>query len=126
LEAVARAQQRMLITAPAEPQHSPKADYIFIRQDIRLVRVNFADIDYIEAERDFSWVVTGEKKMLAGMHLKLFEAALDEHLFMRVHRSYIVQLARISAIKGNVIELGKKEIPIGASFREQLLNRLDI
>jgi DNA-binding LytR/AlgR family response regulator len=126
-DAIAKVQQRMLMEiAETDTPHPPKADYIFIRQDIRLVRVNFADIDYIEAERDFSWVITGEKKMLAGMHLKLFETALDENRFMRVHRSYIVQLDRILAIKGNVIELGKKEIPIGASFRDQLLKRLKI
>lgn len=60
------------------------------------------------------------------MHLKLFEDLLPLKQFLRVHRSYIVNLKAIRAIKGNVIELENAEVPIGASNREELFQRLQL
>jgi DNA-binding LytR/AlgR family response regulator len=101
-------------------------DHIFIRQDTRLIRVNYNQIRYIEAEKDFSSVHLEGKCLLAGMHLKMFEGILPAHLFMRVHRSYIINLSGITAVKGNVIELGKDEIPIGANYKDELFKKLGI
>jgi Response regulator of the LytR/AlgR family len=107
------------------PAQAP-VDYIFIKQDSRLVRINFTEIIYIEAEKDFSMVFTPGKKWLAGMHLKMFENMLPGHLFYRVHRSYIVQLAKITAVHGNRVELGQTQIPIGANYKTALMNKLGI
>jgi DNA-binding LytR/AlgR family response regulator len=104
----------------------PLADYIFIKQDNRLVKVNYDQIRYIEAEKDFSRIFLPDKKLLAGMHLKMFESLLPDDHFMRVHRSYIVNLARINSINGNTIELDKAEIPIGANYKNELVKRLGI
>jgi DNA-binding LytR/AlgR family response regulator len=101
-------------------------DHIFIRQDTRLIRVNYNQIRYIEAEKDFSSVYLEGKRLLAGMHLKMFEGILPAHLFMRVHRSYIINLSGITAVKGNVIELGKDEVPIGANYKDELFKKLGI
>ncbi|WP_353720235.1 response regulator transcription factor [Dyadobacter sp. 676] len=103
------------------------ASYLFIRQDTRLVKVDFDDICYIRGERDFcSIYLTNGKRMLAGSHLKLLNHALAPGQFMRVHRSYIVNLGKLRAIKGNMIEMCGTEIPIGSSFREELLRLLKI
>jgi DNA-binding LytR/AlgR family response regulator len=101
-------------------------DHVFIKQDSRLVRVHFNEIRYIEAEKDFSMVYLNDKKLLAGMHLKLFESMLPGELFFRVHRSYIVNLSKISSINGNMAELGPTQIPIGANYKTELLKKLGI
>src|SRR5688500_10561004 len=70
-QAVQKVRERLV----AKPQQ-PAVDYIFIKQDSRLIRVQYDQIRYIEAEKDFSTVFTNEKKLLAGMHLKMFETML--------------------------------------------------
>ena len=110
--------------------HSPQQkniqepDYVFIRQDHKLVKVKFEDIQYIEAEKDFSMVFLKEKKLLAGIHLKMFEDILPVNSFMRVHRSFIINTNHVTAITGNMVEIGKSQIPIGGSFKEELMKRL--
>ena len=123
-QAVEKVRDR-LASKPAV-QQAPTADYIFIKQDSRLVRVHFDQIRYIEAEKDFSTVFLSDKKLLAGMHLKMFETMLPAHLFMRIHRSYIVHLNKITAVNGNMAELGQTEIPIGSNYKNELLKKLGI
>jgi len=107
--------------APNKPSH------MFIRQDIKLVRLNFEEIVYAEAERDFcSIYLTNGKRLLASMHLKLLEEVLPPERFIRVHRSYIINIAEVRALKGNSIELGQVEIPVGSNYKENLLKTLHI
>lgn len=101
-------------------------DYIFIRQDSRLMKINHHQIHYIEAEKDFSSVYFDDRKLLAGMHLKMFEAMLPAEQFCRIHRSFIINLSKITSINGNTAELGKKEIPIGANYKDDLIKKLGI
>jgi len=103
---------------PEQPQ------YIFIKQDTKLVRVDYDQITYIEAERDYSSVYLDDKRLFASMHLKLFEDILPKEKFLRIHRSYILNLSKIKSITGNMVEIQTNEIPIGASYREALMTML--
>jgi len=123
-QSIQRVKDRLRVNV--HPINEPVIDYLFIKQDSRLIRVNFDNIRYIEAEKDFSSVVTEDRKLLAGMHLKMFESMLPENLFVRVHRSFIVNLSKVGSINGNMVELGKTEIPIGGNYKENLLKRLGI
>jgi DNA-binding LytR/AlgR family response regulator len=126
-QAIGKVQQRLLSAEKGPPIPQPAADYIFIRQDARLVRVNFADILYVEAKRDFTSIHCKEKKFLAGMHLKALESLLAVHpRILRVHRSYIVNLDAIQSIQGNILEIQKTEIPIGANYKDELYKKLGI
>lgn len=125
-QAVQKANERMAVRQIPAPETGHQPDYLFIRQDYRLVRIEHEQILYIKAERDFSSLYLKGKKMFAGMHLKLFEDMLPRKQFFRVHRSYIVNLKAIRAIKGNMIELENAEIPIGANNREELFQRLQL
>jgi len=100
-------------------------DYIFIKQDARLVKMNLADLFFVRAERDFcSLYLQSGKRLLISMHLKLIEDLLPAKQFMRIHRSYIINLDKIDVVKGNVIEAGEHEIPIGTSYRETFIQRI--
>ncbi|RAJ08369.1 LytTR family two component transcriptional regulator [Chitinophaga skermanii] len=104
----------------------PQVDYIFIKMDTKLVRVNHEQINYIQAEKDYSSVYLDNKRLFASMHLKLFEELLPKDRFLRVHRSFLVNLSKIKTIQGNMIELEGKELPIGANYKEELFRTLGI
>jgi len=102
-------------------------DYTFIKQDSRLIRINYDDVNYIIADRDYCTMhFIDNKKLLVSMHLKLMEGLLSGKWFVRVHRSYIVNFKKIKLIKGNAIELNGIEIPIGANYKELLFERLQL
>lgn len=105
---------------------APESDHIFLKQDNRLVKVMFEDILYVEALKDFSKVFLKDKSMLVSAHLKLMEDQLPSSRFLRIHRSYIVAIDKISALQGNVVEIGKTGIPIGTTYKEELMRRLNL
>ena len=77
-------------------------------------------------EQPDSSVHLDDKRLFASMHLKLFENMLPKEKFMRIHRSFIVNLSKIKSIKGNMVEIQANEIPIGASYRDELMTTLGI
>lgn len=113
-----------LLGTPAAPVVPEEKDHFFLKQDSKLVKVLFADILYVEALKDFSKVFLKEKVLLASAHLKLMEDILPPSRFLRVHRSYIVALQAITAVNGNVVEIGKQEIPVGTTYKDELMKRL--
>ena len=115
--------ERLLNTATAPLQQMEK-DHLFLKQDSKLVKVRFDDILYVEALKDFSKVHLKEKTLLASAHLKLMEDMLPQNRFLRVQRSYLVALNAITAVYGNMVEIGQQEIPVGSTYKEELLKRL--
>lgn len=113
-------------TAPQNLKVQQPADFIFIKMDTKLIRVNHSEINYIQAEKDFSSVYIDNRRIFASMHLKMFEDALPKPAFLRVHRSFIVNLSKIKSIKGNTLELETSEIPIGANYKDELYKILRI
>lgn len=99
-------------------------DYVFIKQDTKLLKVYLTDIVYIRAEKDFAMIYLNTKSLLASQHLKIFEKLLPTNQFLRIHRSYIINLEKITAIRGNVAELHDQHIPIGPNYRQALMDIL--
>lgn len=98
--------------------------FIFIKHFSKLVKVKFDDLLYLEAQKDFVRFVTKDEEILAGMTMKQAEEQLPENLFLRIHRSYIVSVSAITAMFGNTIELGKLQFPIGANFKDSVMEQL--
>jgi two-component system, LytTR family, response regulator len=117
--------ERLLHTADT-PVTTPEKDHLFLKQDTKLVKVLFNDILYVEALKDFSKVFLKEKVLLASAHLKLMEDMLPSSRFLRVHRSYIVALNAITAVNGNMVEIGKQAIPVGTTYKDELVKRLQL
>jgi len=109
-----------------EQKQIPGTDYFFIKQDSRLVKINYSEVLYMEAQRDYTYIYLKDKKILASMHLKVLEALIQSPPLFRVQRSYIVNLDAVRAIKGNVLEIAGKEIPIGVSYKEELFRLLRV
>ena len=112
---------------PAKPSDPPQSqteeDYFFIKSGRMLYKVLLKDILYFEGEKEYARVVTKDQKLLIYRRLKDIEEQLSSS-FARVHNSYIVNLARLDAIKDNHVFIGTKQIPISEKFREPFMNRI--
>lgn len=125
LQAIEKA--RNLLTQPTPPPTpAQELDYLFFRQDTRLVKIMLADILYVEALKDFSKIHLKDRAMLVGSHLKLIEALLPADRFVRTHRSYMIALKAVTAIQGNMIEIGPEKIPLGGLFKKEVFRKLNL
>jgi DNA-binding LytR/AlgR family response regulator len=101
---------------------TPPKDHFFVKADYKNIKVRFDDILYIEGLREYVGIYTDKDRIITLESLrKLEESILPSDRFIRVHKSYIVAIDKVSAVAGNELEIGtKKNIPIGKSYREQV------
>lgn len=127
LEAAKKIEKVPLANKPTIAEKSLQRDeFIFVKQDTRLVKVYFSDILFLEAKRDFTLLQLKDKKLLASFHLKMLEDMLPSSQFMRIHRSYIVNLNAIEVIYGNTVELKGFQIPVSPVNRDALTAALKL
>lgn len=100
--------------------------HIFIKSDGKLVRLNNEDILYIESMGDYVKFVTAEKKYITHNTIKALEEKVDKTCFMKVHRSYIINLSKIDDIRENDLFIKGTEIPISKAHKQDVLRRLNI
>ena len=100
-------------------------DFIFIKADGKMIKINIKDILFIEGLKDYISIQTTKEKLITLQNLKNFEQHLSTQQFMRVHKSYIVALNRIETIERNRIFIGMHIIPIGDTYREVFLKRIE-
>lgn len=122
MKAVNKALDRVKQHAPSE--RSNKADFMFVKSDQKLIRINFSDISYIEGMKDYVKIFTKEKMIVTLHTMKFFESSLPSDGFIRVHKSYIVNASAIKSIAGNELELQQARIPIGSSYKDQLMRSI--
>lgn len=103
-------------------------DCIFVRADYRLNKINFKDIYYVEALKDYVVINTNDNMYTVHSTMKEMQKILPAKDFVRVHRSYIVRIDKIYSIKypDIVIEGKMKVIPIGGLYRKELYKRLNL
>ncbi|MCD6066826.1 MAG: hypothetical protein K0S33_1652 [Bacteroidetes bacterium] len=103
-------------------------DILFVKSNSRLVKVNTNDIFYIEALKDYVVINTELTRYTIHSTMKDIEKRLAPNEFMRVHRSFIVRIDKIVAIENHnlVLEKDKKSVPIGGSYKDELLQRLNM
>jgi DNA-binding LytR/AlgR family response regulator len=100
------------------------SDSIFVKHLEKMVRVDIKDILYIEAERNYCRIYSKQKEYLLVMTLKDINEKLPQKHFIRVHRSYIVNLSQIEEVATSHIVIAKKAIPVSKTLKEELLKRL--
>ena len=100
------------------------SDSIFVRHLEKMVRVDIKDILYIEAERNYCRIYSKLKEYLLVMTLKDLDEKLPQQHFIRVHRSFIINLSQIDEVATSHIVIAKKAIPVSKSLKEELLKRL--
>jgi DNA-binding LytR/AlgR family response regulator len=99
-------------------------EYLFVRNNNKLVKVDIKEIRYIEAERNYCRIYANDKEYLLVMTLKEMDEKLPQNHFIRVHRSFIVNIARIDEIATTHIVIGKTAIPITKVLKDELMKRI--
>lgn len=114
------------------PEHSQNSDNhdeseeLYVNVDRRLVKINFKDINIIEAKGDYILIKTDDKRHIVHSTLKKIEEKLPHETFLKVHRSYIINLSKIIDIEDNSVLIKKDIIPVSRSNRSELMKRLNL
>ena len=116
LKAVDKVQNEMDSNLPRE--------YMFVKTEYRMERIDFSDILYIEGQGAYLGIVTKEVRVMTLQSFKNLEKCLPSNNFMRIHKSYIVALDKIEIIERNTIIINEQRIPVGLNYRELFFNSL--
>jgi DNA-binding LytR/AlgR family response regulator len=105
---------------------SNNADYFFVNPGIKgkLLKINYHDVTYVEGLNNYIVIHTSQQKHIVYLTMKEIEEALLSSLFVRIHKSYIVNLSRMTELEGNTIILDKVNLPVGASYKPSLIQRI--
>ena len=97
---------------------------INIKSESKTFRVPFDDIAYIESFKDYIKVNTSDRSLICYQHISNFAEQLPSELFLRIHRSFIVNLSKVVSFNSSYLELGSEELPIGRSYKEKVMSIL--
>jgi two-component system LytT family response regulator len=103
---------------------APEKEYIYIKESGKLVKVMLADILYAESMKDYIRLKTIKEQLLTHMTMKALEELLPADRFVRVHRSFMVNLQHVAVIGKNELTVDALTIPIGANYKDKLPPRL--
>lgn len=98
----------------------PEKEYLFVKSGYKSVKIETDDILYIEAMKEYATIFTSDHKYVRHGSLKSLEELLPITSFLRVHKSYIVNISMVKAFYGNTLEIGTEKIPIGRAFKEDV------
>lgn len=102
----------------------PSQDFIIIKADRRFHRVPYQDILYVEGLKDYVIIHLADRRLVTRMTIKGMEEILTPHGFMRVSKSYIVNLKAVDSFDTNDLFIGNAEIAIGANYRDAVMEEL--
>lgn len=110
-----------------EKESNSPVDFIFVRADNKTIRVNLHDILYVEGLKNYlSIYLANDKRIITLQSMKTLEEMLPAHRFIRVQKSYIVNLNRIDSIERQRIFMGQHVIPIGESFAKNFFSLINV
>lgn len=104
------------------PEKSP---FIFVRSDRKMVKINFEDIRYIESLADYIKIQLNDHTVVTRETISTIESKLPQQEFVRVHRSFIVSIDKITSYTNEFIEIASKAIPISRSYKTNVLAVLE-
>jgi DNA-binding LytR/AlgR family response regulator len=132
-EAILKLQQKASANETPAPAPAPlpasglaDTDFLFIKAEDKLIKLKKDDILFLESMRDYVKFVTPARNYITYSTLKNMEEKLIGPNFLKVHRSYIVNINKIDDIRGNTIYLLGNQIPIGKGHKEEVASRLNI
>jgi DNA-binding LytR/AlgR family response regulator len=111
------------ITGSHREEVATQADYILIKTEHRVQKVEFSSIHYIEGLRDYIAFHTDAGKLLTLENLKSMEAVLPADKFIRIHKSYIISMDKINAISKGKVAIGNVYLPIGETYKQAFKDR---
>ncbi len=109
-----------LALAPPPAVGAPAADYLFVKGESKnkFLRLNYADILYVEALKNYVSIVVPGQRIVTYQTLKDLAQQLPQPAFLRVHKSFVVALDKIRLVDGHTVYIGDAAIPLGETYRE--------
>lgn len=114
-----------IINPGTEEIRYEKSNFIFVRSDRKMIKINFSDVNYIESLSDYIKIHLTDKTVITRETITSIEAKLPKNEFIRVHRSFIVSVLKIDSFTNEYIEINKKAIPISRTYKKDVVYRLD-
>ena len=105
------------------PSAMPSEQFIYVNANRKHIKIQFEEVEFIESLKDYVCIHCGNEKTITKDKISGFEKKLPDY-FLRVHRSYIVNTKKITAYTSQDIEIEKKEIPIGISYKQSVMTFL--
>jgi DNA-binding LytR/AlgR family response regulator len=121
LKAVNKAQDRLSVKQNLKEFRN---DFIVVKSDKKIYKVNFDSIRFIQSVGDYLRLVTDRQVIIVHDTLKNMVALLPGDQFIRIHKSYLINLMHIMYIDGNQVNMGQERLPVGASYKEEMLRKL--
>jgi DNA-binding LytR/AlgR family response regulator len=103
-----------------------KTGELFLKKDTHYEKVELMDILWLEADSNYTFIYTQSGRFMYSTVLKSFEDKLPGDIFVRVHRSYIVNMCSITGLEGNMLLIGEKQIPVSKTLREEVFSRFKV
>lgn len=126
LKAALRVSGKKVEEAPVQLVKKADPTSIFLKINKRVVQIVLDDILYFESLGDYVKIFTGTEVLVCYTTLNKLVLLLPESLFQRSHRSYVISLKKISFMEGNFVKIGETDVPIGQTYREALLKKLNL
>ncbi|MET3112812.1 two-component system LytT family response regulator [Pedobacter sp. CG_S7] len=114
-----------LLTVSAAATTPQVQDFIFIKTEHKIQKIQLDDILYIEGLKDYISIFTRTERIITLQNMKKMEETLPHSQFIRVHKSYIISLDKIESIERSRIFIADKVIPIGDTYREEFFKRIE-
>ena len=105
-------------------EEGAKNDFITIRAERKNIRVNLEDILWVRSLKDYVQIHTVDQKHITQLTLGEIETMLPDQLFIRIHRSYIINISKVTAFTGQDVEINEMELPIGGSYKNLVISKL--
>jgi len=100
------------------------SDRIFVRFKDKIIKIMLGDILYMEADRNYSRIFTSNREYLLSTTLKTIEEKMSMQRFMRIHRSYLINITQVDEVSEHHVMIANKSVPLGAGMKEQLMQRI--
>ncbi len=98
-----------------------ETNFLFIKTNKKMVKVNFSEIFYIEGLGDYIKIHLADKKLVTNLSMKKIHSLLPQKDFYRTHKSFIISLDKIDAVEGNMTIINNNKLPIGNSYRQEFI-----
>lgn len=123
LKAVQKAEERLAFNQAKQTTDNP--DTIFIKSNKKTYQLQLNDITYIEGLGDYINIYTDKTHFVTNLTMKKIQEILPENQFLRIHKSFIINLRKIVAFEGNIVELPSRKISIGNNYKQEFLDKID-
>lgn len=132
MKAINKIQRKPIAELPPSPEPTPALStnsntepFLYIKMDKRILKIYLDTIIYIESQKDYVRIITRERDVITKQKISYLEERLPSKQFLRIHRSYLVAINKITAFSGINVEIGEIELPIGRSYKHFVMDALN-